>query len=122
MKRNDGKLVDSGQVSEFWPAVQTLNDLGLVEPDDNAAEVIHPYERGGGEPGEQELARIAHEVATQMVTEGQYDWAMEEGFSELVDIAAEPWPRESFESAANCPLSWHQGFIPNEFYVVPCGD
>ena len=119
-------------MSEFWPAVQTLNDLGLVEPDDNAAEVIHPYERGGGEPGEQELARIAHEVATQMVTEGQYDWAMEEGFSELVDIPAEPWPREKscsyliyinrFESAATCPLSCAPRLYPQRIYVAPCGD
>jgi len=69
---------DAGFDAAFWPAVNTLKNLGLVEMvgmlldgDDDAAEVIHPYAMNGGEPAEFEVARAAESAAEDLLTEGQ---------------------------------------------------
>ena len=71
----------------FWPAVHTLTELGLVERvgmlldgDDDESEVIHPYAMRGGEPVERELALAAQNASTAMVTEGQLNWAEQNGY------------------------------------------
>jgi len=76
--REDGHRWDSGWDSYFFPALDTLETLGLIEPvgmllegNDPDAEIIHPYGLNGGEPEERELARIAHEAATTLVTGAQ---------------------------------------------------
>ena len=43
----------------------------LLDGDDDAAEVIHPYAMNGGEPAEFEVARAAKSAADEMLTEGQ---------------------------------------------------
>jgi len=85
--RDDGRPHDSGWDDSFWPAVNTLLDLGLVERvgmlldgDDNEAEIVHPYAIRGGEPAERELAAAAKLAAQTMVTEGQLAWSQEEGY------------------------------------------
>jgi hypothetical protein len=91
MKRDDGTHRDDGMAASFWPAVHTLTDLGLVERvgmlldgDDDEAEIIHPYAMRGGEPAEYELARAAHRAALAMVTDGQRDWAEQNGYEWLI--------------------------------------
>jgi hypothetical protein len=86
-RRDDGKPGDAGLHSSFWPAVETLEDIGLVEKvgmlldgEDDGAEIIHPFAMRGGEPAERELASAAHCAALGMVTDGQRDWAEREGF------------------------------------------
>jgi len=86
-KEDDGKRRDAGMDASFWPAVHTLTDLGLVEPvgmlldgDDHEAEIIHPYAIRGGEPAERELAAAAEMAARAMVTEGQFNWSVEESY------------------------------------------
>lgn len=78
---------DTGMKASFWPAVHTLENLGLVEKvgmlldgDDDEAEIIHPYAMRGGEPAERELAEAAYSAALGMVTEGQSNWAEQEGY------------------------------------------
>jgi hypothetical protein len=90
-KRDDGTHRDDGMAASFWPAVHTLTDLGLVERvgmlldgDDDEAEIIHPYAMRGGEPAEYELARAAHRAALAMVTDGQRDWAEQNGYEWLI--------------------------------------
>ena len=85
--QDDGNGRDAGLDDAFWPAVDTLNDLGLVEKvgmvldgDDAEAEVIHPFAMRDGEPAERELARAANEAAAAMLTDGQLDWSGEQGF------------------------------------------
>jgi hypothetical protein len=79
--RPDGKREDAGMVVAFWPAVETIKRLGLVEMvgmlldgDDDAAEIIHPYAINGGEPAEFEVATAAENAAWEMLTEGQRIW------------------------------------------------
>jgi hypothetical protein len=91
-KLDDGTQHDEG-MDAFWPAVNTLTDLGLVERvgmlldgDDNEAEIIHPYAMRGGEPAEYELARAAHCAALAMVTDGQQDWAEQHGCEWLIPV------------------------------------
>jgi hypothetical protein len=85
--RDDGRRLDAGWDASFWPAVNTLTNLGLVERvgmlldgDDNEAEIIHPYAMRDGEPAERELAAVAQLAAQTMLTEGQLAWAQEEGY------------------------------------------
>ena len=85
--RDDGTRCDAGMEALFWPAVQTLVDLGLVERvgmlldgDDAETEIIHPYAIRGGEPVERELAAAAEMAARTMVTEGQFSWSVEQGY------------------------------------------
>jgi hypothetical protein len=51
-KRDEGTHRDDGMAASFWPAIDTLTDLGLVERvgmlldgDDPEAEIVHPYAR-----------------------------------------------------------------------------
>jgi hypothetical protein len=92
-KLEDGRNADIGLANSFWPAVQTLSDLGLVEMvgmlldgDDADAEIIHPYSMRGGEPVERELALAAHHAASTMVTAGQRDWARKNNYVNLVPV------------------------------------
>ncbi len=91
--REDGTRRDTGWDEYFFPAVDTLETLGLVERvgmlldgDDPEAEIIHPYGTNGGEPPERELARIAHEAAAAMVTEGQLRRSEFEGHYDLIPV------------------------------------
>jgi hypothetical protein len=91
--RDDDTQVDTGIDSEFWPAVHALENLGLVERvgmlldgDDDAAEVIHPYPMRDGEPAERDLAEAARLAALAMITDGQRDWAGREGYDYLVPV------------------------------------
>ena len=86
-KRDDGTQVDAGMDASFWPAVHTLEILGLVEKvgmlldgDDADAEIIHPYAMRGGEPAERELALAANFAAQVMLTEAKLNWAEQEGY------------------------------------------
>jgi hypothetical protein len=79
--------LDAGWDASFWPAVNTLTELGLVERvgmlldgDDGEAEIIHPYAIRGGEPAERELVAAAAMAARTMVTEGQLSWSVEQGY------------------------------------------
>ena len=78
---------DTAWKASFWPAVDNLVDLGLVEKvgmlldgDDDEAEIIHPYAMRGGEAAERELAVAANRVAESMLTEGQVNWARKNGY------------------------------------------
>jgi hypothetical protein len=89
----DLKTRDIGIERDFWPAVRTLEGLGLTQTvgmlrdgDDDQAEVIHPYGIDGGESLERELAEVAHRAARGMVTEGQAIWADENEFYHLVPV------------------------------------
>jgi hypothetical protein len=91
--RDDGTKCDAGMELSFWPATHTLVNLGLVERvgmlldgDDDQAEIIHPYAIRGGEPAERELALAAQKAAMAMVTEGQLNWAVENGHRHLVPV------------------------------------
>jgi hypothetical protein len=91
--RDDGTRLDAGWDAAFWPAVHTLTDLGLAEGvgmlldgDDPEAEIIQPYAMRGGEPAEKELARAAHSAALTMVTDGQRDWAEQNGYKWLIPV------------------------------------
>jgi len=91
--RDDDTRLDAGWDAAFWPGIQTLTDLGLVERvgmlldgDDSEAEIIHPYAMRGGEPAEYELAHAAHCAALPMVTEGQRDWAEQNGYKWLIPV------------------------------------
>lgn len=82
-----GTRRDTGMEGSFWPAVHTLENIGLVEKvgmlldgDDVDAEIIHPYAMRGGERAERELALAAQFAAQSMVTEGQLNWAEAEGY------------------------------------------
>ena len=92
-KQEDGRQRDDGMDASFWPAVETLTELGLVERvgmlldgDDNEAEIIHPYAMSGGEPAEYEVADAAHCAALAMVTDGQRDWAERNGYEWFIPV------------------------------------
>ena len=83
----------SGWDDVFYPAVDTLTSLGIVERvgmlldgDDPEAEIVHPYGMQGGEPAERELARTAHEAAAAMMTEDRLWRAEMEGYPHLVPV------------------------------------
>jgi hypothetical protein len=85
-KRADATQLDAGWDESFWPAVDTLLDVGLVEAvgmllegGDGEAEIIHPFGISGGEAPERELAVAADAAAQLMLTPGQTDWAREQG-------------------------------------------
>ena len=58
----------------------------LLDGDDNEAEIIHPYAVRGGEPAEKELAGTANCAALAMVTDGQRDWAAQQGYGWLIPV------------------------------------
>ena len=85
--RDDGTRLDAGWDASFWPAVNTLTELGLVEQvgmlldgNDAEAEIIHPYAIRGGEAAERELTAAAQMAARAMVTEGQLNWSVEQDY------------------------------------------
>jgi hypothetical protein len=91
--RDDDTRLDAGWDAAFWPGIHTLTDLGLVERvgmlldgDDAEAEIIHPYAMRGGEPAERELAHAAHCAALPLVTDGQRDWAEQNGYKWLIPV------------------------------------
>jgi hypothetical protein len=91
--RDDGTRLDAGWDAAFWPGINTLTDLGLVEcvgmlldGDDSEAEIIHPYAMRGGEAAERELAHSARRAALAMVTDGQRDWAEKNGYNWLIPV------------------------------------
>ena len=93
IRRDDGAHLDAGWDDSFWPAVDILETVGLIQSvgmlldgDDPEAEIIHPYGVNGGEPAERELARTAHEAAAAMMTEGQLRRAELEGYPHLVPV------------------------------------
>jgi hypothetical protein len=92
-KQDDGTHRDDRMNASFWPAVETLTELGLVERvgmlldgDDNEAEIIHPYAVRSGEPAERELAFAAHCAALELVTDGQRDWAERNGYKWFIPV------------------------------------
>jgi hypothetical protein len=92
-KQDDGTHRDDGMAASFWPAINSLTDLGLVERvgmlldgDDDEAEIIHQYAMRGGEPAEYELAHAAHCAALPLVTDGQRDWAEQNGYKWLIPV------------------------------------
>jgi hypothetical protein len=91
--RDDGTRLDEGWDTSFWPAVQLLKTLGLIDAvgmlldgDDPEAEIIHPYGLNGGEPAERQLASTAHAAAAAMVTEAQLRRAELEEHYDLVPV------------------------------------
>jgi hypothetical protein len=91
--RESGTRLDEGWDASFWPAVDVLETVGLIERvgmlldgDDPEAEIIHPYGVNGGEPAERGLARTAHKAAAAMMTEGQLRRAELEGYPHLVPV------------------------------------
>jgi hypothetical protein len=52
----------------------------LLDGDDSEAEIIHPLAMRGGEPAERELARAATQAAAAMLTDGQLNWSVEQGY------------------------------------------
>jgi hypothetical protein len=91
--REDGTRLDEGWDASFWPAVDVLETLGLIERvgmlldgDDREGEIIHPYGINGGEQPERELAHAAHQAAVAMVTAKQLQRAELEGYPHLVPV------------------------------------
>ena len=58
----------------------------LVESAEESGEIIHPLCMGGSESIEDRLGRAAHEAGRALVTEGQYEWAIENGIHQLVPV------------------------------------
>jgi hypothetical protein len=84
-KKEDGGRRDEGW-DVFWPAWHTLTDIGLMqrvglvmEGGDNQAEPLHPYGMRGGEPEEIKLGLAAHAAGAALLTEGQRQWAEDQG-------------------------------------------
>lgn len=58
----------------------------LVESADKSGEIIHPVGLAGFEGIEDRLGRAANDAGRAMVTEGQRNWASENGFTLLVPV------------------------------------
>ena len=91
--RESGTRLDEGWDASFWPAIDALETVGLIERvgmlldgDDPEAEIIHPYGINGGEEAEWEVAHAAHKAAAAMVTEKQLKRAELEGYPHLVPV------------------------------------
>jgi hypothetical protein len=91
--RDDGTSLDEGWDEVFFPALHTLETLGLIVPvgmlldgDDPEAEVIHPYGINGGEPAERALANTAHAAGVAMVTDAQLKRAELEEYYDLIPV------------------------------------
>jgi hypothetical protein len=74
---------DTG-VKPFWEAWGIVVGLGLVElvghvieADNDAAEIVHPYAIGNGEADERAITNNAQSAAEAMLTQGQIEWANE---------------------------------------------
>jgi hypothetical protein len=93
-KRDNGERYDAGW-DDFWDGQRTLVDLGLLERvgmlldgDDAEAEIIHPYamRAGEGDTAERQLALTAALAAASMVTNGQGNWAEQNGYHWLAPV------------------------------------
>jgi hypothetical protein len=81
---NDKRAV---ALDEFWACWKRLCRIGLVElvahlvhADTEEGEIIHPMAREGtGLEVEQEIHRAAEAAALRMITQGQFDWAKNQG-------------------------------------------
>lgn len=87
LEHPDGRLLDLGW-REVWRSLEQLTQLGIIEKvgmlldGRNAdAEIIHPYAVLGGEAAERVLADAARKAAQTMVTQGQHNWADDEGYA-----------------------------------------
>jgi hypothetical protein len=77
----------------FWEAWRVLTSSGLVEmvahlveATTDEAEAIHPLAVDNGEEGERAIRTAACKAARTMITDGQYEWALEQGVSILVPV------------------------------------
>jgi hypothetical protein len=78
---------------DFFRRTKQLNDLGLIEwvphlieSAEESGEIIHPLNMGHSESIEDRLGRAAHKAGCVLVTEGKYDWAVENGINQLVPV------------------------------------
>jgi hypothetical protein len=78
---------------DFFRRTKQLNDLGLIEwvphlieSAEESGEIIHPLNMGHSESIEDRLGRAAYAAGYVLVTEGQYDWAVENGIDQLVPV------------------------------------
>jgi len=78
---------------DFFRRTAQLSDISLiewvphlVESAEESGEIIHPLCMGGSESIEDRLGRAAHEAGRALVTEGQYEWAIENGIHQLVPV------------------------------------
>lgn len=95
----DHSAAEGSKGKIFWEALRVLTATRLVEAvphlvesaTSETAEIIHPlayYWRDIGEPGEIALGRAAAVAANAMVTQGQSDWATEQGLHLRVPVFA----------------------------------
>lgn len=77
-----GARPHSGWDTVFWPAVDSIAGLGLVERvgmlldgDDAEGEIIHPYGIRGGESAERDLADAARAAAESTISGNQLGFA-----------------------------------------------
>ena len=78
---------------DFFRRMTRLRDLGLLEfvphlfeSAEDSGEIIHPLRMGDSDSIEDRLGRAAHEAGSALITEGQYDWAVEKGIHQLVPV------------------------------------
>jgi hypothetical protein len=78
---------------DFFRRTAHLSDLGLiewvphlVESGEESGEIIHPVGMGCSDSVEDRLGRAAHEAARALLTEGQYEWAVETGIHQLAPV------------------------------------
>jgi len=87
------KAAGKNAAVDFFRRMGQLSDLGLVEwvphlveSADASGEIIHPLGTGGTENVEDRLGQAAHEAARSLITQVQYDWAVENGIGLLVPV------------------------------------
>jgi hypothetical protein len=78
---------------DFFRRTAQLRDLGLiewvphlVESGEESGEIIHPVGMGHSDSIEDRLGRAAYEAGRALITEGQYDWAVEKGINWLAPV------------------------------------
>jgi hypothetical protein len=78
---------------DFFRRTAQLSDLGLiewvphlVETAEASGEIIHPVATVSSESWEARLAVAAFDAGRSLLTEGQYDWAINNGFNLLVPV------------------------------------
>jgi hypothetical protein len=78
---------------DFFHRTAQLSDIGLiewvphlVESAEQSGEIIHPLSMGRSDSLEDRLGRAAHEAGRALVTEGQYEWAINNGIHLLVPV------------------------------------
>jgi hypothetical protein len=78
---------------DFFRRTAQLSDIGLiewvphlVESAEQSGEIIHPLRMGQSESIEDRLGQAAHEAGKTLVTDGQYEWAINKGIHQLVPV------------------------------------